>query len=139
MHKQSTFYCYNLQLWNYGASASSTNMISSYLNNRKQRNKINERLCERSNMVHVVIQDSILVPLLCNNSLIDLFQECEKVILLVALMTQLLCNLLIVIDTQTYISELRIILSKFFNWFKYNHVKTKGSQLTKWAFFSIRH
>ena len=92
------------KLYNYGVSASSINMILSYLNYRKHRIKISECFSERSRIEHGVSQGSILGPLLFNIDLIDLFYKCEEsnINSYADDTTQYSCAR----DTQTVISEL---------------------------------
>ena len=66
-------------------------------------------------------QGSIFGPLLFNIDLIDLLYECgESNIASYADYTTLYSCAR---DTQTVISELKPVSSKFFHWFQYNHLK----------------
>ena len=66
------------KLYEYGVSSSALNIISSYLKHRTQRTKINDCFSTRSNIEYGVSQESILVPLLFNINMIELFYECEE-------------------------------------------------------------
>ena len=101
------------KLYNYGVSPLSINMIFLYLSNRTHRTKINECFSERSRIEHGVLQGSILVSLLFNIDLTDLFYECEE------------NNIASYVDgsspnscarnTQTVISELKFTSNKLFD------------------------
>ena len=60
-----------------GVSSLSSKLIYSYLSNRAQRIKINEKFSDRTDIEFGVPQGSILGPILFNINMIDLFYECE--------------------------------------------------------------
>ena len=70
------------KLYSYGISLSSINLLSSHLNNRTQRIKINDCFSLRHEIEYGVPQGSILGPLLFNIDLIDLFFICKNVMLM---------------------------------------------------------
>ena len=101
------------KLYNYGVSPLSINMIFLYLSNRTHRTKINECFSERSRIEHGVLQGSILVSLLFNIDLTDLFYECEEnnIASYVDESSPNLCAR----NTQTVISELKFTSNKLFD------------------------
>ena len=99
----------------------SFNIIFSDLSSRAHQTKINDCLSERPRIEHGVTQVSILGPLLFNIDLIDLFYEYgESNIASYAADTT---PYPWASDTQTVISELKLISNKLFHWFQYNHLK----------------
>ena len=109
------------KLHSYGISLSSINLLSSYLNNRTQRIKINDCFSLRHEIEYGVPQSSILGPLLFNIDLIDLFFICENddIASYADDTTPYTCAR----DTPTVISELQSTSEKLFNWFEKNHLK----------------
>ena len=63
----------------YGFSLSAARLMQSYLGNRKQRTKINTAYSSWEEILFGVSQDSILVPLLLNIFICDLFLIMKKV------------------------------------------------------------
>ena len=66
------------KLYSYGISLSSINLLSSYLNNRIKRIKINDCFSLGHEIEYGVPQSSILGPLLFNIDLIDFFFLCKN-------------------------------------------------------------
>ena len=88
-------------------------MISSYLNHRTQRAKINDCFSTRLNIEYGVPQGSILGPLLFNINMIDLFYECEEndIANYADDTTPYSCGT----DIPTVVCELQAISTKVFN------------------------
>ena len=64
--------------YGYGVSSPALNIISSCLNHRTQRTKINDYFSARSNIEHSVSQGSILGPLRFNFNMIEPSYECYE-------------------------------------------------------------
>ena len=94
----------------FGVSPLSLKLIYSYLSNRTQRIKINESFSNITDTEFVVPQGSVLVSLLFNIYMIDLFTNAEILMLQVTLMTQHRIQV-----QQTYLElELQVSATKLF-------------------------
>ena len=80
----------------YGMSTDSVSLLESYLSNRKQQIKINGILSSWSDIQKGVPQGSILVPLLFNVFINDIFYFVKKVLYIIMRMT-ILCLMVILI------------------------------------------
>ena len=108
-------------LFCYGVSPSTLNLIHSYLSNRTQRIKINNSFSRLSSIEYGVPQVSVLGPLLFNIDLIDLFYECEdsNIANYVEDTTPHACGE----NIRVVISELQSLAFRLFHWFENNHMK----------------
>ena len=94
---------------------------NSYLSNRTQRIKINEKFSDRTDIEFGVPQGSILGPILFNTNMIDLFYECEdsNVASYADDTTPHSCAT----DISSVGLELQTSATKLFGWFKNNYLK----------------
>ena len=109
------------KLFCYGVSPLALHLIYSYLSNRAQRIKINNRFSRRSSIEYGVPQGSFLGPLLFDIDLTYLFYECEdsNIANYADDTTQYACRE----NIRVVISELQSLAFRLFKWFGNNHIK----------------
>ena len=115
----------------YGASPSVLNLIQSYLSNRTQIKKINNRFSRQSSIEYGVPQGSVLGSLLFNTDLTDLFYHCKdsNIANYADDTTPYTCGE----NIRVVISELQALAFRLLKWFE---TQTHGSQPRKVSNFA---
>jgi len=110
----------------YGVDKKSLNFLTSYLNKRKQRTKINGSYSSYHEILSGVPQGSILGPLLFNIYICDLFFDTENIDIASYAddNTPYTCSS----DLDSALKKLKNYTIKIFNWFRINRLKSNAGK-----------